>query len=173
MINKDDIKKYRNVVAPLGLKDRVVKAVDSVGKKKSRFSMKKTVSVAACFLILFVGIAVFCNPTSPVDVIAEGSENISIISQALSRDINPCIATIRLYSEGRIKVKPQGDGFYLLDSKDYDFIPLNRAKIFNKKEVVIGWDITQKKSEISINGDLYEIFASGDANSVTIIKSKK
>lgn len=162
MINQTDINKYRQIKAPLELKEMVLSASKTSRSKKS-FRIKTISSLAACLLI-----GVFCafwfnNSTSSVTITPISPAN------SYPRGIESILLVVECDEDIDVLAK-DNTFFYYPDNSDEAECLTELKNVNNKLE--IHWKVSESPSYLELNGTVYEISYSFQGERIAITKVK-
>ena len=172
MINQSDIDRYRQIKAPIELKQRIIGDVKKNNIKKRLLYIRSVSAVAACFLVVIVCWSFFKTPNTPYTIDIDSSAYSMISDAEIARVSSDLPIKLVITGEGKIRVKVQDDDFYYLDKESKQLKTLKNS-ITKENEITIVWNAFDKSSKFTINGQNYKIFVNEDTNSVELKKLSK
>ena len=163
MISQTDIDRYRQIKAPIELKEKVLSAT-KMPRSKKIFSIKTISSLAACLIVGVFCVFLFNNSNSPVTITPISPAN------SYPRGIESILLVVEC--DGEIDVLAKDNTFfYYPDNSDEAECLTELENVNNKLE--IQWKVSESPSYIKLNGEQYKISYSFQDEQVIINKVKK
>lgn len=163
MIRPTDIDGYRNIKAPIELREKVLSASENSVTKKY-FSLKTISSLAACLLIGIFCVFWFNNLNSPVTITP------ILPANNYPRGVESVLLVVEC--DGKMDVSSTDNTFYYFSEDSDEAECLTELKNVNNK-LEIQWKVSGSPSFLRVNGELFEVSYSFSDEKIVISKVKK
>jgi hypothetical protein len=163
MFSQTDIQNYRNIKAPIELREKVLSASENSVTKKY-FSLKTISSLAACLLIGIFCVFWFNNLNSPVTITP------ILPANNYPRGVESVLLVVEC--DGKMDVSSTDNTFYYFSEDSDEAECLTELKNVNNK-LEIQWKVSGSPSFLRVNGELFEVSYSFSDEKIVISKVKK